>query len=76
MPVRRTPDLLSVRLLSQLTADAVHKLWLRFIHMAADGVLATHWTRSGGIGLHEGSIGAIGLVGGICTAWLRWKNMA
>ncbi len=44
--------------------------------MAGDGALAAHWTAAGGIGLNDGSIGAIGLVGGIITAWLRWKGTA
>ena len=56
-----------------LAADEMLDLVLRLVHMAGDGALALHWSTRAGIGLNEGSIGAIGLVGGVITAWLRWK---
>ena len=44
--------------------------------MLCDGVLAVPWTLKDGIGLTDFKIGVIGLLGGIATAYLRWKSMA
>ncbi len=51
-------------------------LVLRLVHMPGDGALATHWTVAGGIGIDDGAIGALGLLGGVITAWLRWRATA
>lgn len=43
--------------------------------MVCDGILAVHWTKRSGLGLSDFQVGALGLAGGIATAYLRWKGM-
>jgi hypothetical protein len=44
------------------------------VHMACDSLLALHWSKHGGIGMTEMSIGVVGLLGGLINTWLAWQN--